>query len=85
MKELLEDFAEKADRLISDDFGSTFAWDNNVGTEWRTGKGDRPFTTNPEERYLLMTLWDVRHEANDVLHYLTDATNEDIQELLDLR
>lgn len=82
MKDFLEKVAETTEQIITDNFGSEFSWEEHVGMEWLCG-GDRPFTTSPEERYLLMTLWNMRHEANDVLHYLIDATETEIKELLD--
>ncbi len=82
MKDFLEQVAGATEQIITDNFGSEFSWGEHVGAEWKC-IGNRPDTTSPEERYLLMTLWNMRHEANDVLHYLHGAKDWEIQELLD--
>ena len=85
--EVLESFADNfsalIDRLIIEKFGDEFSWDEHAGQTWRFS-GDRPVTVSLKERYLLMILWDMREELNDVLHWLLDAKEQDIQEILDM-
>jgi hypothetical protein len=83
MLELVEEFESRINGQITDNFGSEFAWDNHVGETWKF-PGDRPYTTSNKEKYLLQMLWDIRHEINDVLHYLDSATEEDLLELFNI-
>lgn len=83
MVELLETIAELTNDVITNQFGEEFDWDEHVGENWNFTRPIPP-NVNPKDLYLFTILFDMRHEANDVLHYLSSATEEHLKEILEM-